>query len=413
MSAVFPVKRPLPGQTPVRGRPASRGSQGFALLAALLIASIALLATASLVALTLSNTSIAADDAASSRAADLARAGVSDALERLRWGWLRCGPASSSSRFGPVESAGGSYRVTVEPLSAGDATPRLDASSAVAPSDPQVAAVRITATGSWGRARRVAQVAALCTPDGLARGLVVGADVTLQAPTELRGCGLYAGADVNGREWLTVAPSPDLAYGGLYAVTGVHSDGHIFTRGAEEHAAPGAPAADTDSDGGIVPPLALVAAPSPAVVGALASHASDPAAALGPLGLDLSLLDRTVPGSSGGPASPADGVVVVIQAGDTALRVFGDRPAAPQACPVTVVVVGDCIAGTADGSSSALQGALVVTGTLTVSAPFSVDGGLYAGRLVVCAPLAVSFSDSSNAGAAPGRANVRDVWWRW
>ena len=76
------------------------GAQGFALLAALLIAAIALLATASLVALALSSTSISADDVASARAADLARTGVADALERLRWGWARvgCGVAAGVLR---------------------------------------------------------------------------------------------------------------------------------------------------------------------------------------------------------------------------------------------------------------------------------------------------------------------------
>ena len=124
------------------------------------------------------------------------------------------------------------------------------------------------------------------------------------APTLLRGCGMYAGGDVSGREWVTLVPPPatprgapvaDLAYGGLYPQAGVHADGRIFASGVEEHAAAGAPGVDSDADSGAPPPADLVAAPGPALVGALAAHASDPLAALGPAGLDLALLDRAAP----------------------------------------------------------------------------------------------------------------------
>ena len=93
----------------------SRGGdqQGFALLAALLIAAVALLSCATLVAAALSSAAIAADDASASRAADAADAGVADALERLRWGWLRPDPVAMPERFGPVTFGGGSYTASV------------------------------------------------------------------------------------------------------------------------------------------------------------------------------------------------------------------------------------------------------------------------------------------------------------
>jgi hypothetical protein len=395
-------------------RPGLRGGQGFALLAALLIASIALLATASLVALALSSTSISADDASSARASDLARTGVADALQRLRWGWARIGAASLPASFGPIASAGGSYTVAITTLSASDPRPPLDAACAVAPTDPGIVVCRIEATGAWGQARRSVVVTALSSPDALPRGLVVGADAVLMAATRLQGCGLYAGADVTGREWATLSPGPDLAYGGLYDMNAVHAVGHIFSGGAEEHAAAGAPTADTDADGGVVPPAGLVAPLSAAALGAFACHSADPGAALGSSGLDLSLLDRTPSAAAGSAAAPADGVVYVIDAGVTALALSGSRPAAPQACPLTLVVLGDCsIAGGPLGPVTALEGALVVTGTLTVDGPLSVTGGLYAGRLVVRAPLTVDATGLTGAAAAPGRADVRDVWWRW
>jgi hypothetical protein len=394
-------------------RPGRCGQQGFALLAALLIASIALLATTSLVALALSSASSSTDDASSARAADLARTGVADALQRLRWGWARLGAASLSASFGPVAADGGSYTVTIQALSASDPRPPLDKACAVAPSDPDMAACRIESTGAWGQARRTVSVTALSSPDALPRGLVVGADAVLQADTSLQGCGLYAGADVTGREWATLSPGADLAYGGLYEQNAVHAVGHIFSGGAEEHATAGAPAADTDADAGVVPPADLVAPPSAASLGTLACHSADPGAALGPYGLDLTLLDHTAPGVSGGAAAPAGGGIYVVDAGGSALELSGNRLATP-ACPLTVVVLGDCnVGGGALSSTTAFEGALVVTGTLTVCGPLSVAGGLYAGRLVVRAPLTVDASGLASAAAAPGSADVRDVWWRW
>lgn len=406
-----------------RGGPAG-GEQGFALLAALLIATIALLSTATLVAAALSSTSISADDAASTRAADTAQAGVADALERLRWGWLRLDRSSLPAALGPVEFAGGSYTVALVALSGADLAPRLDPSSPVSPDDPAVLACRIDSTGVWGHARRVFHVVVLSTPDGLPRGLLVGDDATIEAPTLLVGCGLYAGGDVSGRQWLTLASAPaaasvaatvpDLAYGGLYPQAGVHADGAIFVRGLEEHAAGDAPPVDSDADSGVAPPADLTAAPGPALVGGLAAHASDPLAALGPAGLDLALLQRDGPPPVGEPSLPAGGRVYVADAGPGALALFGSRPPVPQACPATVVVLGDCVAGGGpDGMAPpVLSGALIVTGTLTVDAPLSVEGGLYAGRLVVRARLTVSFTDASGPAAPPGAANVRSASWR-
>ena len=85
-----------------------------------------------------------------------------------------------------------------------------------------------------------------------------------------------------------------------------------------------------------------------------------------------------------------------------------------QACPATVVVLGDCVAGAGPNGTAppVLGGALVVTGTLTVDGPLTVDGSLYAGRLVVRAPLTVSFGDASGSAAPPGSANVRGASWR-
>ncbi len=395
-------------------RTAERGGErGFALLAALLIAGIALVATAALVAAALSSASIAADDDAAVRAADAADAGVTDALQRLRWGWLSPAASSLPATFGPLGLSGATYTVTVAPLSAADLLPRIDASSPVDPAAAGAAACRIDSVGVWGSARQTVHVVALSTADALPRGLVVGAGATLRAPLELTGCGLYAGGDVDGREWVTLnapggspvvgaAPAPDLAYGGVYPAAGVHAAGQIVAGGVDEHASAGAPAADTDADTGAPPPADLVAAPGPAVLAALATHASDPSAALHGATLDLSLLDRSSPPRVGSTSLAAGGRIYMLDASNGPLTLSGERLAPPQACPLTVVVLGDCVV---DGAAE-LTGELVVTGTLTVRAPLCVDGGLYAGALAVDAGLTLRFT---GAEGAPGGTNVRDV----
>ena len=393
------------------------GEQGFALLAALLIAAIGLLATGALVATALSSASIAADDCATARASDAAAAGVADALQRLRWGWLTPVASSLPASFGPLNLLGAAYSVTIAPLSAADLVPRFDDSSPIGPEAPGVAVCRIDAVGVWGRARRTVHVVALSTPDALPRGLVVGATATARAPLELTGCGLYAGGDVDGREWITLSTpagptgdpmsAPDLAYGGLFPAAGVHAIGHITAGGADEHASGVAPAVDTDTDTGTPPPPELVAAPGPATLGGLSAHASDPVAALQGATLDLGLLDRSAPPPAAPALLPAGGRIYLLDLPSGPLAVTGERPAPPAACPVTIVVVGDA---TIDGAAgAALTGALVVTGTLTVRAPLRVDGGLYAGALVVDAPLTLRFT---GAESAPGSADLRDVSWR-
>ena len=155
-------------------------------------------------------------------------------------------------------------------------------------------------------------------------------------------------------------------------------------------------------------------APGAAALGALACHGADPGAALGPSGLDLTLLDPAPPAVATGASAPTGGAIYVLDAETSALDLFGERLAPPQACLLTIVVLGDCTVGEGlGGPASSLEGALVVTGTLTVGGPLSVAGGVYAGRLVVRAPLTVDAGGLTGDALAPGRADVRDVWWRW
>jgi hypothetical protein len=282
-----------------------------------------------------------------------------------------------------------------------------------------VRAVRVDVTGRWGPARRTVHSFALSTPDALPRGLVVHGDVVLQSSTALQECGLYAGGDVSGREHVVLTSPPDtppategvsdLAWGGLYLEAGVHARGTIWQSGAEEHQAGDAPAVDSDTHTGVLPPAGLVAEPSPALLAALITHSSDPRAARGADGVDLALLDQSAPPLVGDPQLPAAGRIYVVSDDQaTAVVLFGARPSVPQACPMTLVVLGDCTtsAGAAGESPPRFAGALVVTGTLLVEAPLLVDGGVYAARLVVHAPLAVVREPTTARDVAPGASYI-------
>jgi len=224
---------------------------------------------------------------------------------------------------------------------------------------------------------------------------------------------------VSGREHVTLTSppangalgaAPDLAYAGLYDQAAVHARGRIYARGQEEHDAGLAPAGDSDLDAGLVPPVELVAGPGPAAIGDLAAHASDVTAALAADGLDLSLLDPAAPAAVAAPILPAGGRIYVVgTSGAGPTPVFGARPPAPGACRVTVIVLGDCLVtgGPLGDRPAALTGSLIVAGTLTVNAPLEVTGSLSAGRVVVRAPLAVTFAPWTDQGAPPGVLTVR------
>ena len=394
---------------------------GFVLLAVLLIAAVGLLAVAGLAAATLAATGISGDDAAAARAGDAAEAGVADALERLRWGWVP--PAGGdSAAFGPVATADDAcYSGTVERLTAGP-VPALDPSSVLSPSDSGIARYRLIVAGSSSHATRTISIVAVATPDRLPRGVVVAGDVTVAAPLRLAGCGLYAGGDVSGREQVTLTSPPasaadtppDLAYAGLYAVAGVHARGRVLIAGADEHAGGAPPPADSDIDAGLVPPSELVGEPGAELLGDLGAHASSAQPALGPDGLDLSLLDAAAPPIVGDPALPAGGRVYVVGGapGAPPTTLFGTRPPIPQACPLTLVVLGDCAvsAGPDADRPVSLAGALVVTGSLTIDAPLTVAGGVFAGRLAVRASVNVAFP-AADGVQPPGMADLHIASW--
>ena len=127
-----------------------------------------------------------------------------------------------------------------------------------------------------------------------------------------------------------------------------------------------------------------------------------PGAALVDDVLDVSRLPGEPPGTTDAdPAVMTAGYVVVLPAGDTPVRIVGER--APDACPLALFVRGDAVAADV-GKPLSLRGALVVCGRLDVAGTTAVDGSLYAGALATVAPLTVAVAPDWRAHPLAGLA---------
>ena len=404
---------------------------GFVGLALTVIVALVLVAAVGAITIVVLSSSVTTADVSAERDEGVAEAGLADAVERLRWGWLRPaeGETVQASVSGWPTSA---YALEVRGLRATELASLLVARG-WHPYVPMEAVrgyeISVTATGGAGRRRLAATVVA--QPDALGRGLQARRDVRVSGPLTLCGCGLYAGGDVSGREavtltsppaspaWPDVAPVlPDLACGGLWPQAGVHARGSIFVEGREEHGSGDAIAGDSDEHDGVVPPLELVAGPGAAALAGVRSHAV--VCELGPDDtFDLGVLPASAPHRGAREPTPWGGLIIVVQraAEDGPIVVGGSRPDPPIACPVTVVVCGDCLLGAVGGSVASevsFAGALVVTGTLTVAGPARVAGSVAARRVTVEAPftiLATEVSSCAGQDYAPGASNFHIATW--
>lgn len=370
--------------------PAGRGTgqrrqPGFVLATVLLIGALAAVFAALVVSAAAADARIGGADRASDRAWALTAAGVAEALERLSWTDAGSAPPLAPAAF-TTSLDGGSYLLTLTrraPAPGGPAWPRF---------------FDITVSGRSGRGRAVRAAAAAVAPIALPRGLAVAGQIDCLAPLTLDGCGAYAGGDVHGREFITVAsdssplPPSDNAFPELFPQAGVHAGGRIFAEGAEEHRSGGGPPEDGDSCTGAPPPVACHRLPDAGRLGALAAHAADPGAALQGDCLDL---------SAAAPLCSPLGGVVVIKTNGRALRLTGWRP--PTTPRLTVVVIGDAVLAPSDaGAGVCLSGVLVVTGRLLVETPALINGSLGAASLLVRAPLVVYLSASWTDSPPPG-----------
>jgi len=402
-----------------------RSSPGFALLSVLLIVGLVMVAVAGLLSVAATSASLAHSDEAGSAALGVADQGLARGLERLRWGWT----IAESPLVGQAAD-GGEYSIVSTAIAPGSplwlaAQARL---GAMVPAST-FCVCELAVAGSSGQGRRTIHAVVAVTPDALPRGLVVGADVSVTAPLELMGCGLYAGGNVTGRERVALEPPndsaassggalPDYAYGGLYESAAVHAGGAIFTDDGEVHdpRVTGF-AGDDDAHSGGGPARVIVTPLNGLELSALWAHASDPGPAWAAGRLSIDLLPPDTPATDE-PTCPGSGLIVVIEQPDTITPVIieGDRSRIPSACPVTIVVLGDCKLAQAASATgrSYLEGALVVTGRLTTVGPTVVRGSVFAGSLDCRASLTVDASGLAGPmgqESTPGSSNVSIVSW--
>ena len=357
-------------------RPAS-SQRGYALLAALVVTALAAVFAAAAVAAVSARQSIVGADVANARA----QAGVKEALARVCLE-LRRHPAALE---GELSSSA---------VSPGDATWQASWVAADGGAGMLWPAAAVQVEGSCGDARKTLSAVLQLRAAPVPQGLVAGGDVELQAPLRVTGSGLYCGGCLRGREWLELG-SPDAAdgvHGDVWPQAGAHALGGVWSAGEEIHAGPeagGKHPYDTDMHTGDNEVSPFVAPPDASLLIALRDAAVAPGAALQDGALDLARLPLSRPLGSGA-GSGEDGYVVVATAAEGAeLRLVGARP--PGACPIVLVVEGDVAMGEA-GIQTAFDGALLVLGSLRVRGPSALSGHLFAGDLLVSAPLSVELA---------------------
>jgi len=399
-------------------------SPGFALLSVLLIVGLVMLAVAGLLSVAATSVSLVHSDEEGSRALGVADQGVARGLERLRWGWT----IGESPLVGQA-AGGGEYSIVSTAIALDSPLwPAQPRPGAVVPAST-LRAYDLAVAGSSGQGRRTIHAVVAVTPDALPRGMVVGGGASVTAPLRLLGCGLYAGGDVTGRERIALEPPsgsaapsggtlPDYAYGGIYESAAVHAGGAIFTDGGEVHDPRVAGfASDDDAHSGGGPARAIVTPLDALELSALWIHARDPGSAWAAGRLSIDLLPPHTP-EADEPTCPGSGLIVVVDQPDMTAPVVmeGDRSRVPGAGPVTIVVLGDCRLAQVSSAPGRtyLEGALVVTGRLTILGTTVVRGSVFAGALDCRASLTV---DASGLGSpmgqesTPGSSNVSIVSW--
>jgi hypothetical protein len=380
-------------------RPAGAGgaAAGFALVAVMLIGAMASVAAASLFTVAMASANVANADRRSELARAAADSCLVDVVERLQWGLAGNGAAQVPESYSTGLDGEASCTVGL--------TRRLPGAGWPSTYDVDV-------TAGHGAARAALNAVVEVAPTRLPSGVSVSGEVSCAAQFTVRGCGIYAGADVRGRDKITFEaadggvppaadPLADCAHADLWPTCAVHAGGRIYRAGSEEHVQAGPEPADTDACTGGTPPRSVTAGPSSALVADIAGRSPALQTPYAGNSLDLSTLV--------GPAS-AGGLVVVAAATSQPLSITGRRAAPPLAPRLTLVVLGDaCIVpGPVPAPQGVgMSGVLVVTGTLTVQAAADIRGSLFAGELAVEAPLLVELAGGWRDQPPPGSLSAQ------
>lgn len=364
-------------------RPAS-SERGYAFLAALVVTALAAVFAATALAAVSARQSIVGADGASVRAQAAAR----QALARVCLELKRHPAALEGELSSPA---------TIAADEAWQATwVKVDAGAGMT-----WPVVMVSAEATCDGARKRLSASVELRSEAVPQGLAVGGDVELHAPLTVAGSGLYCGGCLRGREWLELGgldpaggatPPADGVHADIWPRVGVHALGGVWSAGEEIHAGLGAGGEypdDTDMHTGDSAVSPLVATPGVALLVTLRDNAVAPGVALHDGTLDLARLPLSCPPRPG--TVPADGgYVVVASAGEGAeLRLTGARQSG--ACPIVLVVEGDVAIGE-EGIQTGFHGAFLVSGSLRVCGPSSLRGHLFAGDLLVSAPLSVELA---------------------
>lgn len=369
---------------------------GFALPVALVIITIASLLAVTCVTMVLGAGRITASDARARRAYEVARAGLTDVCERLRWSWPMAATGAPVALDDELW-----YETEITPLPVETDT------------RPHLVIKIVGHAGSTASKPLTTEV--VIDPDALPAGLTVAGDVEACAPVAIVGSGLYAGGDVFGRQFVTfaragdtgsVTPPPDWVQGDRFAAAAVHALGVICDEGGEVHDSgrdPAAVPADTDSHTPLAP-RPLIDEPDELTLTTLGAHSLSSGGVVRDGVVDVGRLPYQPP--SGDASQPGNGIVVVVSAGgsDEAVRLVGSRPSPPEACPLTVVVIGNATTTAVDQTSEPVTwwGALIVTGGLVVASPLDMHGSLFARHLTVVAPLNLELGETWWRDPPPG-----------
>ena len=351
-----------------------RSSGGYAMLAALLVMTLAATFALVVVGAVHSLQVVEGADASGWRAAALEAEALAAATRSLRWRPSEVAGAVEEDDPGAREA----WMVTWAPAPpvTGDVWPRI--------------AVQVVT--SSGRANHRDDLVLDVRSEPWAMGVTCSADADIAAPFTVSGSGIYVGGCLRGREnvgfvgvsgFVTPAGAPtDLVRGDDFPAAAVHGGAGIFARGVEIHDGSGQSefADDTDRHVGVAVQEEWLAGPTAEFLLAAGVEATSPGQALSD---GILRLDEVTPA-----ADLAGGRCLLVPSGDEVTIQGSPSPAAGR---LLVVVPGDAVLGR-PGETLTLSGGLTVAGNLEVRGPLVVNGSLHAGSLSVEAPVIVTTS---------------------